>query len=73
MGKADEKCIFWEGLTNSIFKMAKKTIFSVTKPRCLGEKKGVQFAWAKSKKRRLAWMARSLMAAGLDVKFPDEE
>ena len=26
-----------------------------------------------SKKRRLAWMARSLIAAGLDVKFPDEE
>ena len=26
-----------------------------------------------SKKRRLAWMAKSLMAAGLDVKFPDEE
>ena len=25
------------------------------------------------KKRRLAWMARSLIAAGLDVKFPDEE
>ena len=26
-----------------------------------------------SKKRRLAWMAKSLMAAGLDVKFPAEE
>ena len=26
-----------------------------------------------SKKRRLAWMARSLMAAGVDVKFPAEE
>ena len=26
-----------------------------------------------SKKRRLAWMAKSFMAAGLDVKFPDEE
>ena len=26
-----------------------------------------------SKKRRLAWMARSLIAAGADVKFPDEE
>ena len=26
-----------------------------------------------SKKRRLAWMARSLIAAGVDVKFPDEE
>ena len=26
-----------------------------------------------SKKRRLAWMAKSLMAAGVDVKFPDEE
>ena len=25
------------------------------------------------KKRRLAWMAKSLMAAGVDVKFPDEE
>ena len=25
------------------------------------------------KKRRLAWMARSLIAAGVDVKFPDEE
>ena len=27
----------------------------------------------RSKKRRLAWMAKSLMAAGVDVKFPDEE
>ena len=26
-----------------------------------------------SKKRRLAWMARSLIAAGLDVRFPNEE
>ena len=26
-----------------------------------------------SKKRGLAWMARSLIAAGVDVKFPDEE
>ena len=26
-----------------------------------------------SKKRRLAWMAKSLMAARVDVKFPDEE
>ena len=26
-----------------------------------------------SKKRRLAWMAKALMAAGVDVKFPDEE
>ena len=26
-----------------------------------------------SKKRRLAWMAKSLMAAGVDVKFSDEE
>ena len=26
-----------------------------------------------SQKRRLAWMAKSLMAAGVDVKFPDEE
>ena len=26
-----------------------------------------------SKKRRLAWMARSLIASGVDVKFPDEE
>ena len=26
-----------------------------------------------SKKRRLAWMAKSLIAAGVDVKFPDEE
>ena len=26
-----------------------------------------------SKKRRLAWMAKSLMAAGVEVKFPDEE
>ena len=26
-----------------------------------------------SNKRRLAWMAKSLMAAGVDVKFPDEE
>ena len=26
-----------------------------------------------SQKRRLAWMAKSLMAAGLDVKLPDEE
>ena len=26
-----------------------------------------------SKKRHLAWMARSLIAAGVDVKFPDEE
>ena len=26
-----------------------------------------------SKKRRLAWMAKSLMAAGLDVKFPADE
>ena len=26
-----------------------------------------------SKKRRLAWMAKSLMAAGVDVKFRDEE
>ena len=26
-----------------------------------------------SKKRRLAWMAKSLMAAGVNVKFPDEE
>ena len=26
-----------------------------------------------SKKRRLAWMARSLIAAGMDFKFPDEE
>ena len=26
-----------------------------------------------SKKRRLAWMAKSLMAAGLDVKYPAEE
>ena len=26
-----------------------------------------------SKKRRLAWIARSLIAAGVDVKFPDEE
>ena len=26
-----------------------------------------------SKKRRLAWMAKSLMAAGVDVKFPHEE
>ena len=26
-----------------------------------------------SKKRRLAWMAKSLMAAGVDIKFPDEE
>ena len=25
------------------------------------------------KKRRLAWMAKSPMAAGVDVKFPDEE
>ena len=47
MGKTDEKCIFWEGVKNSIFKMAKKLFFSVTKSRCLGEKKGVQFAWAK--------------------------
>ena len=26
-----------------------------------------------SKKRHLSWMAKSLMAAGVDVKFPDEE
>ena len=26
-----------------------------------------------SKKRRLAWMAKSLMAAGVDVKFPAED
>ena len=26
-----------------------------------------------SKKRRLAWIAKSLMAAGVDVEFPDEE
>ena len=26
-----------------------------------------------SKKRRLAWMARSLIPAGVDVKFPDED
>ena len=26
-----------------------------------------------SKKRRLAWMAKSLIAAGVDVKLPDEE
>ena len=26
-----------------------------------------------SKKRRLAWMVKSLMAAGVDVKFPAEE
>ena len=26
-----------------------------------------------SKKRRLAWMAKFLMAAGLDVKFPADE
>ena len=26
-----------------------------------------------SKERRLAWMTKSLMAAGVDVKFPDEE
>ena len=26
-----------------------------------------------SKKRRLVWMAKSLMAAGVDVKFPVEE
>ena len=26
-----------------------------------------------SKKRRLVWMAESLMAAGVDVKFPAEE
>ena len=26
-----------------------------------------------SKKRRLAWMAKSLMAAGVDVRFPAEE
>ena len=26
-----------------------------------------------SKKRQLAWMAKSLMAAGVDVKFPAEE
>ena len=26
-----------------------------------------------SKKRRLAWMAKSLIAAGLDVKFPAEQ
>ena len=26
-----------------------------------------------SKKRRLAWMAKSLMAAGVDVKFPAEQ
>ena len=26
-----------------------------------------------SKKRRLAWMAKSLMAAGVDVKCPDEQ
>ena len=26
-----------------------------------------------SKKRRLAWMAKSLMAAGVDVKFPADE
>ena len=26
-----------------------------------------------SKKRRLAWMAKSLMAAGVDVQFPAEE
>ena len=26
-----------------------------------------------SKKRRLAWMAKSLMSAGVDVKFPAEE
>ena len=26
-----------------------------------------------SKKRQLAWMAKSLVAAGVDVKFPDEE
>ena len=27
----------------------------------------------KSKKRRLAWMAKSIRAAGVDVKFPAEE
>ena len=47
MGKTDKKSIFWEGLKNSIFKMEKKLFFSVTKSRCLGEKKVVQFAWAK--------------------------
>ena len=26
-----------------------------------------------SKKRRVAWMTKSLMAAGMDVKFPAEE
>ena len=53
MGKTDEKCIFWEGLKNSIFKMAKKIFFLVTKSRCLGEKKGVQFAWAKGSLERI--------------------
>ena len=36
-----KNAFFWEGLKNSIFKMAKKLFFSVTKSRCLGEKKGV--------------------------------
>ena len=29
--------------------------------------------WSNSKKRRLAWMTKSPMAAGVDVKFPAEE
>ena len=47
MGKLDDKCFFWEGVENSTFKMAKKTIFFNDKILVLRLKKAVQFAWAK--------------------------
>ena len=52
MGNFDKKCIFWEGVENSTFKMAKKTIFFDDKILVLRLKKGVQFVWAKLQKFR---------------------
>ena len=47
MGKLDEKCIFWEGVENSTFKMAKKTVFFNDKILVFRLKERVQFALAK--------------------------
>ena len=45
---------FLGGFEKQYFQDGKKTIFLVTKSGCLGEKKGVQFAWAK-------WEDRSVL------------
>ena len=43
------KMHFLGGFEKQYFQDGKKNFFLVTKSRCLGEKKGVQFAWAKHK------------------------